>query len=183
MSVAKAPNSPNLRPISTQSPPNLRPISTQSPRPSSACPSTDDVESAASAQEGPKGLSNIALAPLSAVVDGVKQKSHQDRLDDLLSDDEGATAGQEEAAAEKGPWSGYEVGYNCSAHVGTPAWDECLAARNFHRDRIGFDHELLEEVACTPKLSPGDAVLFLEHVFHRTQDMAARRVAMLINLT
>ena len=136
----------------------------------------------ASAQAETKALSNLALAPLPAVMEGVRRRSREERLENLLSDDEDPGDADEDAAGD-GLWSGYGDGYSCGQHHGTAAWEECLATRNAHRDRIGFDRDLLEGVACTPKLSPGDAVLFLEHVFHRTQDMAAHRVAMLINLT
>ena len=41
---------------------------------------------------------------------------------------------------------------------------------------------LLETVDCTLVLDPGDALFMTEDVFHRTQDLVANRVAMLLEV-
>ena len=41
---------------------------------------------------------------------------------------------------------------------------------------------LLETVGCTLVLDPGDALFMTEDVFHRTQDLLANRVAMLLEV-
>ena len=41
---------------------------------------------------------------------------------------------------------------------------------------------LLETVGCTLVLDPGDALFMTEDVFHRTQDLLANRVAMLLDV-
>ena len=41
---------------------------------------------------------------------------------------------------------------------------------------------LLNALGCTLELAPGDAIFMAEDVYHRTQDLLADRVAMLINV-
>ena len=45
-----------------------------------------------------------------------------------------------------------------------------------------FAQDLLERIGCTVALDPGDAVFFTEDVWHRTQDLLADRLAMLLNV-
>jgi len=42
--------------------------------------------------------------------------------------------------------------------------------------------EVLEAISCTPALRPGDAVFWLEDVMHRSQDLLAERVALLLEV-
>ena len=41
---------------------------------------------------------------------------------------------------------------------------------------------LLEAIGCPIALESGDAIFFAEDVYHRTQDLLAERVAMLLNV-
>ena len=41
---------------------------------------------------------------------------------------------------------------------------------------------LLERVGCALTLDEGDVVFFAEDVYHRTQDLLAERVALLVNV-
>eukprot|EP00966_Prymnesium_polylepis_P014337 331110-Prymnesium_polylepis.1 len=85
-------------------------------------------------------------------------------------------------ARSAGVWGGYESGYDCGEHADADRLSACLAARDAHKFAVERNTATLERIACTPALEPGDGVLFLEHTFHRTQDMATNRLAMLVNV-
>jgi hypothetical protein len=44
------------------------------------------------------------------------------------------------------------------------------------------EEALLEAIGCPIALESGDAIFFAEDVYHRTQDLLAERVAMLLNV-
>uniref|UniRef100_A0A6T9KSW9 Uncharacterized protein n=1 Tax=Haptolina ericina TaxID=156174 RepID=A0A6T9KSW9_9EUKA len=102
-----------------------------------------------------RALSNIKLAPLAATVE-----------DDPLRH---SGVLPRSAVAQ------------CVPH--TDGFAACQAAELARVRRLQYNAAFLEEVGCVPALDPGDAIFFLSNVLHRTQDMLADRVAMLINVT
>ena len=42
--------------------------------------------------------------------------------------------------------------------------------------------QVLDAVGCVIRSSPGDGVFFMPDVYHRTQDMASRRVSMVVEI-
>ena len=57
-----------------------------------------------------------------------------------------------------------------------------LAAEEEADEDPGLGEEVLERVSCTIPLDAGDVIFFEEDVYHRTQDLLAERVALLINV-
>ena len=50
------------------------------------------------------------------------------------------------------------------------------------RSSPSSEEALLEAIGCPIALESGDAIFFAEDVYHRTQDLLAERVAMLLNV-